>query len=373
MERNAPAAPPQDRVPARDLSELERLRREVRRLERGGLECEGGLEREVFSTGLPSLDAALPERGLLPGSLLELVAAAPGAGIGCVALPLVRAACRWRDGLVVLVDRYGIWYPPTLAAWGISLDRLLWVRPQDNADACWAIDQALRCPGVSVVWSVLGRVEARWGRRFRVAAETGRTLGIIEGTHERRQAAPLADLRIAIEPCRSPIPLLPIDKPAARGEAPVTQQGSVARLGEEVLQRIARQGTAQLRTGRSTTKASTTKASTTEASGTGASGTGAPPMRGVRKRERGWHLSLEVLRGRGRSHGLKLDLEIDLISGAVKELAHARQATAASPSSRLPAHQRPPAREASGNETPVSGDLVARLANPTPRRRTARA
>lgn len=331
------AVKPSTTVKPEVAAELERLRQEVRSLER-----REHREREALSTGIASLDRALPEQGVLPGSLVEYVAGGPGAGVGLLALPLVKAACRQRDGLVVLVDRYGIWYPPTLAAWGISLDRLLWVRPENGADECWAIDQALRCPGVAVVWGVLGRVESRWGRRFRVAAETGRTLGVIEGTHERLQAPPLADLRLLVKPQA-------VQQASEEKQSPEEKQASEEKKVETLLNSLALQKPAA-----------------------------SSPSRRERTRtqaERGWRLRVEVVRGRGRAHGLAVDLEVDVVSGAIRETTHAKpQRAAADRDQRVASRiaQRNNDSEQSFPST-ISRDLVARLAHPTPSRRTARA
>ena len=46
-------------------------------------------------------------------------------------------------------------------------------------DELWALDQALRCPGVSAVWTWIDRLDPPAFRRLQLAAETGRTLGLL--------------------------------------------------------------------------------------------------------------------------------------------------------------------------------------------------
>ena len=119
------------------------LRREVARLEAGRPPDD---ERPI-STGSPALDRLLPADGLRRGTLIEYLAPAVGSGAGTLALAAAREACRDRRALVVL-DRAASFYPPAAAAWGIDLCSLLVLRPANAADALWACDQALRCPGV---------------------------------------------------------------------------------------------------------------------------------------------------------------------------------------------------------------------------------
>lgn len=150
-------------------------------------------QRDVISSGLPSLDALLPAGGLRRGSLIEwLIAAshecpptaqtprasttdtAAGGRIGTGAVTLACAvACRLAGTespasrrhpeapaprTIVVIDRTGWFYPPAMLPW---LDRahgahhhrvhLVVARPSRDDDELWTIDQALRCPGVAAV------------------------------------------------------------------------------------------------------------------------------------------------------------------------------------------------------------------------------
>src|SRR5437879_823888 len=68
--------------------------------------------------------------------------------------------------------------PSGTVAWGIDLSAVLVLRPANEADALWALDQALRCPGVGAVWAVCDRLDVRDSRRLQLAAECGGTLGL---------------------------------------------------------------------------------------------------------------------------------------------------------------------------------------------------
>ena len=57
-----------------------------------------------------------------------------GSGNGAATLGLLsaREACR-EGGVLVVVDRSQTFYPPAAAAWGIDLERLIVVSPEDRS------------------------------------------------------------------------------------------------------------------------------------------------------------------------------------------------------------------------------------------------
>src|SRR4051794_1478208 len=86
----------------------------------------------VFSCGAAAVDRLLPGGGLRHGMLVEWLAGAGGTvggGAATLALLSAREAC-WEGGALVVIDRRQTFYPPTAAAWGINLDRMIVVHPQ---------------------------------------------------------------------------------------------------------------------------------------------------------------------------------------------------------------------------------------------------
>jgi protein ImuA len=161
------------------------LQRQVARLEAGRPPDDD----QPVSTGSPALDSLLPAGGLRRGTLVEYLTASAGNGAATLALSAAREACREGRAFVVLdADTLtrsvsegprSRFYPPAAAAWGIDLAAMLVLRPVNQADALWAVDQALRCPGVGAVWAACDRLDVRDFRRLQLAAECGRTLGLL--------------------------------------------------------------------------------------------------------------------------------------------------------------------------------------------------
>jgi protein ImuA len=123
-----------------------------------------------------------------------------------LALVAAREACRDGRAFVVLDrpiptrsasegERFGRFYPPAAAAWGIDLSAMLVLRPDNDADALWALDQALRCPGVGAVWATCDRLDVRDFRRLQLAAECGGTLGLLMRPAQLRGQPTWADVQ----------------------------------------------------------------------------------------------------------------------------------------------------------------------------------
>ncbi len=155
---------------------LQQLRDQLRRVETGTADKQS---LPTVSCGGAALDRLLPRGGLPAASMIEWIAAAPGGGARLLAMLAAVESLRCHPGWLVVVDAAGTFYPPAAVALGIDMERIVWVRPADRSDQVWAIDQSLRCSAVAAVWSPLGAwLDDRDARRFQLAAESGRTMGL---------------------------------------------------------------------------------------------------------------------------------------------------------------------------------------------------
>jgi hypothetical protein len=154
--------------------------------------------RETVSTGFRSLDRLLPAGGVRLGSLIEWLAADDASGAIALACAV---ACRLAGSrgtgdeaaapaaTILIVDRGGRFYPPAVLPWldgggngmgsGGGRPRFVVARPSTDDDEIWAIDQALRCPGVAAVLAWPGRVHPTAMRRWQLAARAGGAVGLL--------------------------------------------------------------------------------------------------------------------------------------------------------------------------------------------------
>ncbi len=153
----------------------------------------------TLSTGFASLDTHLPNGGWPIGALTEILY--PFEGVGELQ-PLLPALARLSRGerWIAWVDPPLIPYGPSLAAHGICLERLLWVRTGKAQENLWALEQTLRSGTCAAVLGWSPHLNDRSLRRLQLAAEHGQVLAVLyrplESAHEPSPAA----LRLSIQP-----------------------------------------------------------------------------------------------------------------------------------------------------------------------------
>jgi hypothetical protein len=178
---------------------VQALAEEVRRYETARRHGATG----IISTGYARLDASLASGGLHRGTLVEWLAGEAGSGATTLALAAAREACG-EMGTLVVVDRRRTFYPLAAAGCGIDLSRMLVVRPQNDGDETWAIDQALRSGGASAVLAWPEKLDDHLFRRLQLAAEAGGTLGLFVRPARVATGEPSwAEVRFLVEPLAS--------------------------------------------------------------------------------------------------------------------------------------------------------------------------
>jgi hypothetical protein len=192
-----------------------------RQLDRWG-RLAGAEDAPVFSCGVAGIDRLLPGGGLRHGMVVEWVgkkerqssraaeqqrrngycsSALPlfCSSVATLALLGAREACR-EGGELVVIDRQQTFYPPAAAAWGIDLERLIVVRPHNARDEMWAAVESLRSPAVAAMWTAIDRLDSRAFRRLQLAAQAGRTLGLIMRPPRARVEPSWADVTLEAGP-----------------------------------------------------------------------------------------------------------------------------------------------------------------------------
>jgi hypothetical protein len=156
---------------------------------------------EIVTSGNAALDRLLPEAGFRRGSLVEWLSESAAGGAATLALCAAQAALA-QGGALVIVDRQRRFYPPAAVRLGLPLEKLIVVRPADDAEHNWAIDQTLRSRGVAAVWGAVDRVDDHVFRRWQLAAESSGVLGFLIRGQRARSEPSWAELRLGVEPVR---------------------------------------------------------------------------------------------------------------------------------------------------------------------------
>jgi hypothetical protein len=149
-------------------------------------------------SGFAALDEFLPDQGWPRTGLIEILVARFGSGELSLLLPALAALTRASSA------RWCVWvappltpFAPALAARGIVLERVAVV---GGARPSWAFEQTLGSGACDAVLAWLRQPKARDLRRLQLAAERGRTLGVLFRPRRAAGEASAAVLRLGLEP-----------------------------------------------------------------------------------------------------------------------------------------------------------------------------
>ncbi|MBI1189605.1 MAG: hypothetical protein GC200_02850 [Tepidisphaera sp.] len=174
---------------------LDTLRQRLRDIE---LTRAGTVQREVISTGWAAADASLTEGGLLTGATHEFVGLVNHGSCGERGKYGMRD---WRPPLLLLAHlarraasrgAWCVWVGRRMWLYGHAAirglgaaSRCLWVDAPDAGSRAWAVDAALRAPGVVVIADASG-FDSAASRRVQLACAGAGTVGLLaRPPHER--------------------------------------------------------------------------------------------------------------------------------------------------------------------------------------------
>lgn len=145
-----------------------------------------------------TLDAWLPGGGWPVGSLVEILADAPGCGEIALIAPALAALPTQRP--IVLLKPPGV--PNTLAwqQWQISSQRLWWLHPKTLSDAWWSAETVLRARAFAALMAWVDPIDDKALRRLHACAQDTDTLMFLfRPTSVAKQFSP-SPLRLALTP-----------------------------------------------------------------------------------------------------------------------------------------------------------------------------
>ena len=162
--------------------------------------------RSGLSTGFAALDEHLPDRGWPRAGLTEILVSRFGSGELALLMPALAALTRSATA------RWCVWvapplvpFAPALASCGVVLDRVALVSARQvvrfrRDPGMWAFEQTLGSGACDAVLGWARHPKPRDIRRLQLAAERGRTLGVLFRPLRAAREASAAVLRLSIEP-----------------------------------------------------------------------------------------------------------------------------------------------------------------------------
>lgn len=158
----------------------------------------GHADSRIIATGYEALDAQLPGGGWPVGALTELLLASPESHAWQLLLPALAQAVEQGQGPVTLVGAPCEPFGPSLAARGLPIEALLWVRSEAPAARLWACEQALRCADVAAVMAWLPQARVGELRRLQLAAAQHETLLFVMRPESAARSTSPARLRLQV-------------------------------------------------------------------------------------------------------------------------------------------------------------------------------
>ena len=170
---------------------------------------------ETLPSGFAALDEALPGGGWPRSGLIEILIARFGSGELSLLLPALAALTRSASA------RWCVWvapplmpFAPALVARGLLLERIAVV---GGTRPLWAFDQVLRSGACDAALAWSRQPKPRDIRRLQLAAERGRTLGVLFRPQRTARESSAALMRLAVQPADTGVCVTLLKGRGARG------------------------------------------------------------------------------------------------------------------------------------------------------------
>lgn len=134
----------------------------------------------TIDVGLGPVKYAFPNASFPLGAIHEFICtqredeAATGGFITAVLGSLMQ-----NGGISVWISSSQTIFPPALKTFGISPDKIIFVKLQNETDILWAMEEALKCDGLAAVVAEMKALSFTASRRFQLAVEQSRVTGFI--------------------------------------------------------------------------------------------------------------------------------------------------------------------------------------------------
>jgi len=161
---------------------------------------------ESIPTGFAELDAQLPGGGWPRAALTELLTNHRGIGELRLLIPAL-ARLSLDDKWLVLVAPPHRPFAPGFESLGVNLARLVVVETRSEAESLWATERCLRSGSCAAVLAWPGSGPRTPLRRLQLAAEEGKSLGVVFGSTRNAAHPSPAPLRIQLAASRGRLEL----------------------------------------------------------------------------------------------------------------------------------------------------------------------
>jgi hypothetical protein len=161
---------------------------------------------ESIATGFAELDAQLPGGGWPRAALTELLTNRQGIGELRLLLPALARLSRDEKWLVLVGPPHQP-FAPGFESLGVNVARLVVVKTRSGSESLWAAERCLRSGSCAAVLAWPGSSAQPALRRLQLAAEEGKSFGVVFGPTRHAANTSPAALRIQLSAARNRLEL----------------------------------------------------------------------------------------------------------------------------------------------------------------------
>ena len=138
------------------------------------------VKNNVLDTALGPIKNAFPNASFPTAAIHEFISITPEdtAATGGFISGLL-AVLMQKKGVAIWASASRNIFPPALSAFGISPDRVIFVDLQKEKQILWAVEEALKCKGISAVVGEMQELNFTDSRRLQLATEKSKVPGFI--------------------------------------------------------------------------------------------------------------------------------------------------------------------------------------------------
>ena len=154
--------------------------------------------------GLGAIEAAFPNGVFPTGTIHEMVCptAEQGAATGGFMAGLLASLMR-QGGACLWIGISRKLFPPSLMAFNVEPDRVIFIDLQREKDVLWAMEEALKCEGLAAVVAELREISFEQSRRLQLAVENSKVTGFLLRNDPRKLSPTTCVARWQITPLPS--------------------------------------------------------------------------------------------------------------------------------------------------------------------------
>jgi len=154
--------------------------------------------------GLGPIESAFPNGVFPTGAIHEMVCPTPeqAAATGGLVAGLLGVLMQ-QGGACLWISTSRRLFPPSLIAFNVAPDRVIFIDVPREKDVLWAMEEALKCEGLAAVIAEVRDISFAQSRRLQLAVESSRVTGFLLRNDPRKAGATTCVARWQVTPLPS--------------------------------------------------------------------------------------------------------------------------------------------------------------------------